>query len=157
MSTTTQINHDRVQEFAGQVMADDAAALSMVLAHLDDRLGLYRAMAGAGPVTPAEVAERSGTHARYVREWLNNQAAGGWVSFDGRSGTYRLPDEHAAVLAIEDSPAFMLGGLEALGATWARVDQLEEAFRTGDGLGWDEQDPRLFTVLRGGPSGPPGH
>src|ERR1700722_18163683 len=85
-------------------VGDVGAAVSVALMHLGDRLGLYRAMSGAGPVTAAEVARRAATHERYVREWLNNQAAGGQVTYDADADTYMLPDESAFLLADEDSP-----------------------------------------------------
>src|SRR5438105_15153491 len=105
----TQIDEARLEQFAGQAIGDMAAAISGLLLHIGDRLGLYKAMAGAGPLTPEELAGRTGTAPRYVREWLSNQAAGGYVTYRPAEGTFELPAEHAAVLADEGSPVF-LGG-----------------------------------------------
>jgi SAM-dependent methyltransferase len=111
---------------------------------LGDRLGLYKALAGAGPLTPAALAEKTGTAERYVREWLANQAAGGYVVYDPAVGTYTLPDEHALALADENSEAFLPGNFQLMAALFAAVPRIAECFRTGEGLAWGEQDPLLF-------------
>ena len=134
----------RLEAFVHQAVIDMGAAISGLLLHLGDRLGLYRAMAGAGPVTSAELAHRSGTAERYVREWLGNQAAGGYVVYDAADDTYELPPEHAMVLANEDSPVFMGGAFEVIASTYADADAFVEAFRTGAGVGWGDHDHRLF-------------
>jgi hypothetical protein len=103
-----------------------------------------RAMAGAGPLTPAEVAQRTGTTERYVREWLNAQAAGGYVDYDPNSGRYSLPLEHAAVLADPSSPAFLPGVFQsALGAV-TDSPRITEALKTGEGVGWHEHNQDVF-------------
>ena len=138
------IDQDKLEQFIGQVVGDIGATVSSALAHLGHRLGLYRAMAGVGPLTPAELAERTGTHERYVREWLNNQAAGGYVAYDVASGAYTLPPEHAFVLANEDSPVYMAAGWEQMAAIWAIEPKIEAAFQSGEGVAWHEHDPMLF-------------
>ncbi|CCG04189.1 class I SAM-dependent methyltransferase [Blastococcus saxobsidens] len=138
------IDQQKVEQFLGQVVGDLGATVSSALAHLGDRLGLYRAMAGAGQLTPGQLAERTGTHERYVREWLANQAAGGYVEYEPTHGTYRLPPEHALVLTDEDSPVHMAAGFEQMAAIWAIEEKLESAFRSGDGVAWHEQNPRFF-------------
>jgi SAM-dependent methyltransferase len=138
------LDEQKVEQFVGQVIGDLGATVSSALAHIGHRLGLYRAMAGAGPLTSTELAERTGTHERYIREWLNNQAAGGYVQYDPAGGTYELPPEHAYVLADEDSPVSMAAGWEQMAAIWAVEPKLEAAFQSGDGVGWHEHDPRLF-------------
>ncbi len=138
------IDEARVEQFVGQVVGDLGATVSSALTHIGHRLGLYRAMAGAGALTPAELAERTGTHERYVREWLNNQAAGGYVEYDPAGGTYELPDEQAFVLANEDSPVYMAPAWEQMAAIWAVESKLESAFQSGGGVAWHEQDPRFF-------------
>lgn len=139
------INEATVEQFIGQVITDIAAVPAAALVRIGHRLGLYRGMVGAGPVTAAQLAKRTGTHVRYVREWLNNQAAGGYVVYLPEEDAYELPDEHAMVLAEEDSPVFMAGGLDGLAALWAASDKIEEAFQTGRGVGWHEHDPLLFS------------
>ncbi|MCC5947193.1 MAG: methyltransferase domain-containing protein [Nitriliruptoraceae bacterium] len=139
-----ELDQERVQAFQGLAVAEAAVAQSAACCYLGDVLGLYAAMSGAGPMTPAELAERTRTRERYVREWLANQAAGGYVVYHPETGTFELPDEHAAVLADPDSPAFVGGIYPVMSAVWASVDVVAEAFRSGDGVGWHEHDPRLF-------------
>lgn len=139
-----QIDEEKVEQFVGQVVGDLGATVSSALTYLGHQLGLYRAMAEAGPLTPAELAQRTGTHERYVREWLDNQAAGGYVAYDPASGSYELPPEHAMVLAEETSPVHMAPAWKQMAAIWAVEPKLEAAFQSGDGVGWHEHDPRLF-------------
>ena len=125
------------------------AAISGLLLHIGDRLGLYKAMAGAGPITSSALAQRTGTTERYVREWLANQAAGGYVVHDPADDTYELPAEQAMVVAVEDSPVFLAGAFEAIASSYADHDMFVDAFRTGAGIGWHDHDERLFSgVLR---------
>jgi SAM-dependent methyltransferase len=138
------IDDDKLHAFMGQAVTDMAAAVSIALAMIGDKLGLYKAMAGAGPLSSAQVAERTGTTERYVREWLNNQVAGGYVSYDPKQSTYTLEDEQALALADESSPVFLGGAFDVIAACWAAEEQVTEAFRTGKGVGWHEQHPRLF-------------
>lgn len=144
----TAIDQDRLQDFVGRAVGDMAVAASGLLVHLGDRLGLYRAMAGAGPLTPEALAEATGTAPRYVREWLGNQAAGGYVVHRPEDGTFELPAEHAAVLAAEQSPFFLGGAYEALASCYSDHDHLAEAFSTGGGFGWERHDHRLFSGVR---------
>jgi SAM-dependent methyltransferase len=151
MSTTqaTPLDEAKLEAFVGQAVTDMGAAISGLLLHMGDRLGLYKAMAGAGPMTPASLAARTGTTERYVREWLGNQAAGGYVVYTEGTGTFELPAEQAMVLANEDSPVFLSGAFEAIASCYADHDRLVDAFRTGAGVGWHEHDARLFSgVLR---------
>lgn len=128
----------KVEHFAEQVINEMGSAMTVAMAHIGNELGLYKAMAGAGPLTSAELAAKTGTHERYVREWLNQQAAGGYVTYNPAAKTYTLPEEHAMVLAQEDSPAFLAGGLRVSGAVWMGEDKIADAFRTGKGIGWHE-------------------
>src|SRR4029079_2691734 len=110
---------------------------------LGDKLGLYRAMRGAGSLTPAEVAARTGTTERYVREWLSAQAARGYITYDG-DGRFSLPEEHAIPLTDETSPACVIGAFEiALGSVYA-TDTIAERFRTGEGFGWGAHDGHVL-------------
>src|SRR3954452_6040195 len=136
MSTT--LDETRIEAFTGQIVNDVGAALGTALVTIGDRLGFYRAMADAQPVSAAELADRTGTAEPYVREWLNAQAAGGYVTYDAGSGRYRLPPEHAAVLADENSPSFLPGLFQlALGAV-IDSERVAQAMCTGDGVGWHE-------------------
>jgi SAM-dependent methyltransferase len=141
MAVQTQaIDHDKLMSFMGQVVVELGATVNAALIVIGDRLGLYRGLSEAGPLTPAELAERTGTAERYVREWLNAQAAGGYVEFDRATGRYSLDPERALALADESSPAFVGGAFQlALGSLKA-TPQIEAAFRTGEGFGWHEHD-----------------
>ncbi len=133
-----------VEAFATQVMSDVAIAYSGVLVNIGHKLGLYRAMAGAGPLTSEQVAERSGIRERYVREWLNNQRAGGYLLYDPALAAYTLPDEHAYVLVDADSPVFLAPAFDGASSIWLDEDKAIEAIRSGEGLRWSEHHHRLF-------------
>ena len=146
--TTTDIptiDQAKLEAFVGQAVVDMGAAISGLLLHLGDRLGLYKAMAGAGPITSAALAQRTGTAERYVREWLANQAAGGYVVYDPTESTYELPAEQAMVVADEESPVFLAGAFETIASCYADHDMFVDAFRTGAGIGWHAHDERLFS------------
>jgi 2-polyprenyl-3-methyl-5-hydroxy-6-metoxy-1,4-benzoquinol methylase len=143
-TTTTTIDQARLDAFMARFVGDLGAAASAPLVVLGDRLGLYRAMADAEPVTPAELARRTGTRERYVREWLCHQAASGYVDYDPSGATFRLPPEHAVALADEDSPAFVAGAFQLVAAMVKDERHIEERFRTGEGFGWHEHDADLF-------------
>jgi SAM-dependent methyltransferase len=141
---TTSIDEAKLEAVMGRAVTDMGAVVSGPLFVLGEKLGLYKAMAGAGPLSSHEIAERSGTAERYVREWLRNQAAGGYVTYDPGNDSYTLPDEHALVLADEDSSFYVLGAFELIASLYADEDKILEAFRSGSGLGWHEHDHRLF-------------
>lgn len=141
------IDEAKVEEFLGKVITDAGAALGIALGYIGDELGLYKAMAGAGPLTPAELAEKTHTNERMIREWLNANAAGGWVTYDPGAGRYTLPDEHAACFIDETAPTYLGGGFEAITALYLVIDKLKEAFRSGKGLSWSDQDTRLFRAV----------
>src|SRR5215470_6203098 len=107
-----KIDQAKLEAFLGRVVGDLGSTLSTSLAAIGDKLGLYRAMAQSGPVTSESLAQQTGTSERYVREWLINQAAGGYVEYDSSNGRYYLPPEHALALTIEDSPFFVGGGFQ---------------------------------------------
>jgi SAM-dependent methyltransferase len=142
--SATEIDEAKLEAFMGQAVTDMGAIISAPLMVIGEKLGLYKAMAHAGPLTSHEVAERSGAAERYVREWLGNQAAGGYVSYDPETERYTLPDEHALALADEDSPFYILGVYDSIASLYADEDQILEAFRSGGGMGWHEHDHRLF-------------
>ena len=133
-----------VEAFIGQVVTDLSAAFSGVLVNIGRKLGLYRAMADIGPCTSVALAEAAGIRERYVREWLANQAAGGYVAYDPQTQTYTLPPAQALVLAVEESPVFMASAFEVAASFWLDEDQIVETFRSGEGLGWDQHNHRLF-------------
>lgn len=134
-----------LEAFATKVALDRAAAYNGVLVYLGDRLGIWRELAGGGRFTSAELAERCGVAERYLREWLSTQAACGYVDYDAATRTFSLPVEHGLVLADEDSPASGIAGFEVIAAVWAAADRLAHAYVTGEGVGWHEHDPRLYS------------
>ena len=142
--SATGIDEAKLEAFMGRAVTDMGAIISAPLMVIGEKLGLYKAMAGAGPLSSQEVAERSGAAERNVREWLRNQAAGGYVTYDPDSDRYALPDEQALALADEDSPFYILGVYESIASLYADEDQILEAFRSGGGMGWHEHDHRLF-------------
>ncbi|MDN5918030.1 MAG: class I SAM-dependent methyltransferase [Pseudonocardia sp.] len=138
------VDQDTLEQTLFATVGDMAAATSMAAALVGHKAGLYQAMAGAGPISSAALAKATGTHERYVREWLNNQAAGGYVDYDPAADTYTLPDERAMIVADPDSPVYLAGGFDLIAAIFASADRIEEAFTTGEGVGWHEHHPRLF-------------
>jgi hypothetical protein len=127
-----------------RVVGDLGATMSAPLVVIGDRLGLYRALAADGPATAEELAERTGTTAVYLRPWLANQAAGGYLTYDPEGERYGMTPEQVAVLADDDSPAFFAASFElALGALHDTV-AVQERFGTGAGFGWHEHHPDLF-------------
>jgi 2-polyprenyl-3-methyl-5-hydroxy-6-metoxy-1,4-benzoquinol methylase len=138
------ISEDKMNAFLGKVVGDFGAALSSSLAYIGQKLGLYKAMAAGGPVTPAELAQQTSTNERYIREWLINQAAGGYVDYDPATGRYSLSPEQAAALTDEASPFFVGGGFYVVKAMTSAVPRIENAFKNGGGMLWGEHDPDLF-------------
>ncbi|MBV9193115.1 MAG: methyltransferase domain-containing protein [Solirubrobacterales bacterium] len=143
MSTTTQtLDEAKLQKFMGRFVDDLGAALSAALVVIGDKLGLYRAMGDGEPVTPNELASHTGTDARYVREWLSNQAAGGYVSYaDDR---FWLTPEQSLALAQEGSPAFVPGAFQLATSLIKDEETITRAFQTGTGVGWHEHHHDLF-------------
>ncbi len=138
------MNEQLVHEFVHKALGDVGSALTASLVVIGDKLGLYRAMADGQPVTAAELARRTETTERSVREWLAAQAAAGYVTYDPKTGRYVLPAEHALALVNEDSPAFVAGAFQAMTAAMRAEPKVREAFRSGHGVGWHEHDPDLF-------------
>jgi 2-polyprenyl-3-methyl-5-hydroxy-6-metoxy-1,4-benzoquinol methylase len=139
-----EINEDKMHQFLGKVVGDFGASLSSSLAYLGQKLGLYKAIAEAGPVTPAELAQKTNTNERYIREWLLNQAAGGYVDYDPATGRYSLAPEQAVALTDEHSPFFVGGGFYVVKAMGQAVERIEDHFKNGGGMLWGEHHPDLF-------------
>ncbi len=140
----TQIDQAKLDAFMGQFVGDLGAALSVATVLTGDRLGLYKAMADGEPLTPAELAQRTATNERYVREWLCSQAASGYVAYDPAGESFHLPPEQAMALAHEDSPAFIPGAFQLAAALIKDEPKIAEAFRSGAGVGWHEHHEDLF-------------
>lgn len=141
----TEIDQSRVGMFVEQVLGAMTGGCTVLMAHLGDRLGLYRDLAWQGPATAGELARRTGCAPRYLAEWLAQQASVGILTHDPDSGRFTLPAEHAFVLAVEDSPAAFAGGIENVAALFSDLDAVEAAFRSGGGLSWADHDKRLYT------------
>lgn len=143
-SADRKIDEEKLGAFMGKVVGELGALLSAPLVLIGDKLGLYKAMADGAPVTSTELAEQTGLTERYVREWLVNQAAGGYMAYDPATGRYCLPPEQALALTDEDSPYFVCGGFQAMLALCRAEPRIAEAFRTGEGMFWGEHDHNLF-------------
>jgi SAM-dependent methyltransferase len=143
-TTTIAVDQEALEAFVGKAVGEFGAAASAALVVMGDKLGLYRALAGAGPLTVSELAERTGTDQRYLHPWLVNQAAGGYIAHDAATGRYWLPPEQATALTDETSPFYVGGGFQVITAAMKAESRISENFRSGKGLLWGEQDPGLF-------------
>jgi len=148
-ATTTERQSDRIDQsklsaFLNRAIADLAAGYGGVMVSLGRQLGLYEALAGAGPLSSHEVASLAGCAERYVREWLNSQVAGGYLTYHPTSQTYELSPEQALVLADKNSPTYIAPAWEVPASMWADQSKAIEAFRTGKGVPWSDHDGRLY-------------
>ncbi|OJA05242.1 class I SAM-dependent methyltransferase [Halomonas sp. QHL1] len=137
------IDQTKLETFVMQAVGDLSSAYGGVMVSLGNKLGLYKAMESAGPISAIELAQRTHCAERYVREWLNSQAAGGYVAYHAISDTYELPPEQAMVLANEDSPVFIPPAWQVPASMWFDEEKTLEAFRTGTGVSWGDHDSRL--------------
>lgn len=137
-------NQAKLDEFMSRLLHDMGAAATGALVLIGDKLGLYKALAAGGPLSPAELAARTDTAERYVREWLAAQAAAGYVQYQPEAGTYSMSAEQALALADERSPAFVPGAFEVIASMFKDEPKVSQAFRTGCGVGWHEHSPCLF-------------
>lgn len=140
---TPVIDNTRLEAFVSRALEDLSAGYGGVMISLGHRLGLYRALAGAGPLSARELARRAGCATRYVGEWLNAQAAAGYIDHHALSDTYELSPEHALVLADDSSPVFLPPAWSVPASMWFDEDKTVEAFRSGRGVAWGEHDARL--------------
>lgn len=138
------VDQTKLDAIVTRAIGDLSAGYGGVMVSLGHRLGLYRGLAGAGPLSSRELASRTGCAERYVREWLGSQVAGGYVAYHAISDTYELTPEQALVLADEDSPYFIPNAWAVPASMWSDEDKAVEAFRTGKGIAWGDHDGRLF-------------
>ena len=138
------IDEDRLQRFMGSFMGDMGGATTVLMVSLGDELGFYDAMSSGTPVAATELAEATGCNARLTQEWLDQQAAAGYVVFDADSATYALPAEHAMALAHRQSPVFVAGGTVAMVAMFEDFEKVAAAFRGDGGLAWGDHSDHLF-------------
>ncbi|MGW6441799.1 class I SAM-dependent methyltransferase [Lentzea sp. NPDC055074] len=137
-TTRPEVDTDKLMQFVFRAVDEVGATLNAALVVMGDKLGYYRLMASGDPVSAAELADRSGTAEPYVREWLNAQAAGGYVTYDPATSRYTLPIEHAVALTVEDSPAFLPGMFQIALGTVNDAGRVLDAARSGSGVGWHE-------------------
>ncbi|GGY76827.1 SAM-dependent methyltransferase [Cellvibrio zantedeschiae] len=137
------LSHTKLEAFVMRAVNDLSSSYGGVMVSIGNKLGLYKCMAKAGPLSASEVAARSNCTERYVREWLNSQAAGGYLDYHAISDTYELSPEHALVLADENSPVFIPHAWNAAASLWFDEDKTINAFQTGKGVAWGEHDARL--------------
>ncbi len=133
-----EVDGDKLMQFVFRAVDEVGATLNAALVVMGDKLGLYRGLAGTGGLTPEELAERTGTAERYVREWLNAQAAGGFVAYEPDSGRYSLPPEQAVALTDSSSPAYLPGFFQIALGSVMDSPSITEKVRSGDGFGWHE-------------------
>ncbi len=148
MSTTTEtpaIDMEKLMQFMIKIVGEMGAAATAPLVLLGDQLGLYKAIAEAGSVTSASLAQATDTHERYIREWLANQATGGYIDYDADTETYSMNLEQQLAFANEDSPVYVGGAFHSFVSLWADQQKLVEAFRTGEGVGWGNHHSCLFS------------
>ena len=138
------INQDKLHEFLGKAIVDFGATFNAALIRIGDKLGLYKALAKSGPQTPAQLAKATGTSERYIREWLSEQAAGGYITYDAAKRTFHLSEEQAFAMADESSPVFLPGAFQVALAAIKAEEQITERFKTGEGMGWHEHHHELF-------------
>jgi hypothetical protein len=145
MSTaqTPALDMDKLNAFIGRFVTDLGAAVHTGMVVIGEKLGLYKALA-AGPMTSAELAAKTQTDERYLREWLSSQAAGGYVTYDEKADKFSLSEEQAFTLAREDSPAYLPGAFELALGSLAAVPRIADSFRTGAGMGWHEHVDGVF-------------
>lgn len=142
--STKNVDKVKLEDFMGKIVNDLGATWSAVLVRIGDQLGLYKAMANSKPVTSEELASRTGTSERYIREWLANQAASGYITYDASTEKYTLPPEQAMVLADENSPTFLLGGFQGAMAFFRDEPKITDVFQTGKGVDWGNHDNNLY-------------
>src|SRR4051794_32428552 len=147
MATTEEpiaVDGEKLEQFVFRAVEEVGATLNAALVVMGDKLGLYRALAGAGGLSAVELARRSGVSERYVREWLNAQAAGGYVEYDPASCTYTLPPEQTIAMTDEQSPAYLPGFFQIALGSVIDSPRITESARSGDGVGWHEHNHDVF-------------
>jgi hypothetical protein len=138
------VDGNKLQELINKMFGDVGAAMGVALVLLGDKFGFYKTLAAAGPLTPAELASKTGTVERYVREWASAQAAAGYINYDAAAGRFSISPEQALVLADENGPAFFPAMYEIAAAAVRDEPKVASVFRNGGGVGWHEHDPCLF-------------
>ena len=141
------IDEAKLNDFMGKVLGDLGGASTVAMVRIGDDLGLYKALHAVGPLTCAALAERLGLAERYLREWLSQQAASGYLTYDPMVATFALPAEQAMVFAIEDSPVYMMGGFDVMKALLDNQPKVQAAFKSGGGVAWGDQAGCMFCAV----------
>ena len=141
---SVEIDEDKMNAFLGKVIGDFGASLSSVLGYIGQKLGLYEALADSDGLTPEELAAKTNTNERYIREWLINQASGDYVHYDPATGKYSMLPEQAVALTDENSPFYVGGGFHVIKAMMNAQPRITDYFKNGGGMLWGEHDPDLF-------------
>jgi SAM-dependent methyltransferase len=138
------VDQGKLDAFIGKAISEWGAAAGVLLVFVGDKLGLFKAMSGAGPMSPEDLARKTGTHARVIKEWLSALAAGGYVTYNPKTRTYLLPEEQAFALTEENSPAYVAGAFQVFSGLFKDEEKILQAFKTGRGLGWGDHHHDLF-------------
>ena len=141
------IDEAKLNDFMGKVLGDLGGAGTVAMVRIGDDLGLYKALHAAGPKTCTALAKRLGLAERYLREWLSQQAASGYLTYDPVAATFALPAEQAMVFAIEDSPVYMMGGFDVMEAMLDNQPKVQAAFKSGGGVAWGDQAGCMFCAV----------
>jgi len=141
------IDEGKLRQFLGKMIVDLGAAMSVPLVRIGIRLGLYKAMDGAGPMTSAELAAKTNISERYAREWLAQNAASGYLSYEPGSRRFELPPEHAKAFADEDGPFFIGGAFDTVATLYETQPLVEAAFKSGGGIDWGDHAGCLFCAI----------
>jgi 2-polyprenyl-3-methyl-5-hydroxy-6-metoxy-1,4-benzoquinol methylase len=141
------VDEGKLHQFIGQMLSDLGGAASIAMVRIGDALGLYRALLAKGSMTCPQLAMEVGVNERYLREWLSHQAASNYLNYEPASGKFTLPPEQAMVFADEDSPVYMLGGFDLMASLIDAQPKVQEAFKTGKGVGWDDHTGCMFCAV----------
>jgi len=138
------LDQDKLNQFIMKFVGDLGASMQGPAILIGEQLGLYKALAANGPMTPKELGDKTGTTERYIREWLAGQAASGYVNYDATTGKFMMSPEQAFALTKEDSPVYIPGAFYLVGSTYRDQRKLAEVYRSGKGFGWHEHHNDLF-------------
>ena len=147
MSQATHADQGRLNAFVGQMLSDLGGASSVAMVRIGDALGLYKTLHASGPLTSRELAKAANVDERYLREWLSNQAASNYLSYDPKSSKFSLSPEQAMVFANEESPLYMMGGFDLMAAMLDNQTKVQSAFKSGEGIAWGDQAGCLFCAV----------
>lgn len=141
------LDEAKLNAFIGQMLTDLGGASSIAMVRMGDALGFYKDLHTKGPMTSAELAKSANVDERYLREWLSNQAASNYLSYDAGSSKFSLPAEQAMIFANEESPVYMMGGFDLMAALLDNQPKVQAAFKSGEGVAWGDQAGCMFCAV----------